>query len=139
MHRHFLASISPGGWRVWLHLLYEPRNLGLYQEETLLFTFTLIFMNLKYLVVFFFSGIAEWAEFQNTITKLLWWELIKRHVKPKQKNKTCPPIQVNLCYFICCMVKFTCNLNSMYTELNPVYLACILIQQAWNITDSMIY
>ena len=67
------------------------------------------------------------------------WELIKRHVKPKQKNKTCPPIQVNLCYFICCMVKFTCNLNSMYTELNPVYLACILIQQAWNITDSMIY
>ena len=59
LHRHFLASISPGGWRVWLHLLYEPRNLGLYQEETYLFTFSLIFMNLKYLVVFFFPELLN--------------------------------------------------------------------------------
>ena len=50
-------------------------------------------MNLKYLVVFFFSGIAEWAEFQTQSQNFSGGNLLKDMWNPNKKIKHVHPFK----------------------------------------------
>ena len=56
-------------------------------------------MNLKYLVVFFFPELLNEQSSKTQSQNFSGGNLLKDMWNPNKKNKTCPPIQVNLCYF----------------------------------------